>query len=275
MAGTSLGHHGVEARQFELTTLWAEKRASLHLTFATENEETHVSILFASYKSNACSLCGATKDLSGEHKIKASALRAEFGTDHMIIGRFGDATGNLKHVQSAKSAALHFTARICEPCNNARTQAADREFDRFHQAVSARIANNEDPKLFFDDERYSLGSDAYLNVFRYFAKLLCCHIADVGAPRPLRMSQFALGEASSNCIWLKIDEDWDYKQASAQLGAHQYAAHGGLVVYGHKKTGGAKGFHSTLTVGRVRYIFFSRLTSLEQLVLRICHRKSP
>ena len=46
-----------------------------------------------------------------------------------------------------------------------------------------------------------------------------------------------------------------------------------MVVYGHKKTGGATGFHSTLTIGPVRYVYFMRLGWAEQLELRLLHPK--
>jgi hypothetical protein len=218
-------------------------------------------------------LCGSPKDLTGEHKIKASALRAEFGADPMVIGRFGDPAGHLKLAQSVKSRAFHFTARICGPCNTARTQAADREFHHFHQVARVLIRQGINPKLAFNDKRYVVGSESYLNVFRYFAKLLCCHLAELGAPRPLHMSRFALGQTRINCVWLDVDEDWTFKQTLFEFGPHQYAAHGGLVVYGDKQTRFPKAFHSTLTIGPLRYIFFSRLNWFERLELRLSHRK--
>jgi hypothetical protein len=230
-------------------------------------------ITFEPYRPNACCLCGSSEVLTGEHKIKASALRAEFGADQMVIGRFDDPNEQMRPAQSVKSKALHFAARICGPCNNARTQAADREFDHFHKSASGVLAKGEDPKLIFTNERYAPGSEAYLNVFRYFAKLLCCHLAEVGAPRPRHMSRFAVGQATVNCVWLDVGEDWTYKQAYAESGPHKYASHGGLVVYGSKKTGGANAFHSTLTVGPLRYIFFSRLNWLERMELRFGHGK--
>jgi hypothetical protein len=232
-----------------------------------------VGLTFKPYKQNACCLCGSTEDLTGEHKIKASALRAEFGADRMVIGLDGNPSDQMKPVQGVKSKALRFTARMCGSCNNARTQGADREFDCFHQAARELMAKRGNPKLVFADDRYRVGSDAYLNLFRYFAKLLCCQIAEIGAPRPLHMSRFAIGQSSANCVWLDVDEDWTYKQTSAEVGPHQYAAHGGLVIYGDKKTGGANAFHSTLTVGSLRYIFFLRLNWLERLELRLGHRQ--
>nr|WP_319949499.1 hypothetical protein [uncultured Shimia sp.] len=110
-------------------------------------------------------------------------------------------------------------------------------------------------------------------MFRYFAKLLCCHIGDVQGPIPVRLSRFALSGLDANCIWLSIDRDVVHQEFSQVHGEHQYAGHGGLVVYGHKKTGSATGFHSTLTIGPVRYVYFMRLGWTEQLELRLLHPK--
>ena len=190
-----------------------------------------------------------------------------------MIGHFDQPGDPVKLAQGVKSKAFHFTSRICSQCNNVVTQPADREFDRLLVASKTLLEKGENPKLVFSEPRYIEGSDAYLNVFRYFAKLLCCHLAASEAPRPIHMSRFARGETNENCIWLNLDEDWFYKQLSSQLGISQYAAHGGLVVYGDKESGGANAFHSTLTVGRLRYIFFSRLNAFERLELRLCHPK--
>jgi hypothetical protein len=228
-----------------------------------------VGLLFEPFRSDTCCLCGATENLTGEHKIKASILREEFPISHMLIVR----PGQMKIAQGVKAKVFHFRARICRPCNSTRTQAVDREFDRFHRIAMTHISNGEDPTLVFNDIRYAAGSEHYLNVFRYFAKLLCCHIAEFGAPRPRHLSRFALGETSVNCVWLDINKDWIYSQAYANIGRHQYASHGGLIVYGKKKTNAVGAFHSSLTVGPLRYVFFSRLTWPEQLELRLLHQK--
>lgn len=225
------------------------------------------------HRQGVCCLCGSADELTGEHKIKASALRLEFGADRMMIGEFGGPKESMRVAQGVKSKVLHFGAPMCAPCNNTRTQPADNEFDLFHKTARELMVNGRDPKLVFEDKRYKVGSAAYLNVFRYFAKLLCCHLADVGGPCPRHLSRFALGQASINCVWLDVDHDWVYKQTSTEFGTHQYAAHGGLVVYGDKKTGGPNAFHSALTVGPLRYVFFSRLNRFERLELRLVHRE--
>lgn len=230
-------------------------------------------IFFEPHRMDACCLCGATGELTGEHKIKASALRAEFGTAEMAIGRSRDSDPTLRFAQGPKSKAFHFKARMCATCNSSQTQAADREFDRFHVAAKAALDAGQDPADVFGDPRYEIGSAPYLNVFRYFAKLLCCHFAESGAPRPLQLARFAIGQNSANCVFLGVDRDWTYDQLTGEYGPMQYAAHGGLVVYGHKRTGHATGFHSTLTVGPLRYTFFCRLNWPAQLVLWLRHRE--
>lgn len=228
-------------------------------------------MFFEPFRSDACCLCGSTEKLTGEHKIKASALKSEFGDAQLVIGRLGEPSERFRSAQSVKSKALHFGSKLCSPCNSARTQGPDKEFDLFHREASRLLAAGDDPKIAFDQDRYAIGSDSYLNVFRYFAKLLCCHLADSGAPRRVRMARFALGLDKRNCIWLNAREDWTYKQYRSVAGDLQYASHGGLVVYGDKWTKAATGFHSTLTIGPLQYVYYSHLTWVEQLALRFGH----
>lgn len=229
-------------------------------------------IFFEPNSMDACCLCGATENLTGEHKIKASALRSEFGQDRMTIGTDGTPEEELRHAQGPKSEQFHFKARLCRDCNSKVTQPADREFEQFHREARGLFDNGKDPMLAFKLARYTPGAAPYLNVFRYFAKLLCCHMADVAAPRRHLMTRFARGESDLNCIWLSVGEDVRFKQM-APHGVTQYAAHGGLTVYGGKDTGGANGFHSTLTVGPIRYVFYSRLNAVEQWALMLAHPK--
>ncbi|MXZ81518.1 MAG: hypothetical protein F4Z15_09225 [Gammaproteobacteria bacterium] len=228
---------------------------------------------FEPYQPDKCCLCGSPYRLTGEHKIKASALKDQFSNEGMVIGEFSHSpTYRGRYLQSAKSKALQFSARICATCNNSRTQPADREFDSFRSLINHLVKAGEDPHLVFDNDRYIEGSMSYLNVFRYFAKLLCCHLAEVKGPRPVHMAEFAIGKNDENCICLKIDYDWTYQQFQSSLGQRPYAAHGGLVVYADNREYGPNAFHSTLTIGAVQYVFYSRLTWLERLTLKNNHR---
>lgn len=68
------------------------------------------------------------------------------------------------------------------------------EFDRFHTLVSSLLSEGRNPSEVFNMAQYNLGSEAYLNVFRYFSKILCCQIAEAGGPRPLEACEFAIGK---------------------------------------------------------------------------------
>lgn len=227
-------------------------------------------VFFEAFQSDACCLCGGQGSLTGEHKIKASALRKVFGKDRMVIRSF-DGQSAPRSAQGPKSEAFHFSSRICVPCNGARTQAADREFDRFHELVSSRVSEGQDPASVFELPQYSVGTEAYLNVFRYFSKLLCCHVAQSFGPRPLDLSRFAIGLASKNVVWLHIDSDPTYQDHRDLHGEHQFASHGGLVVPVDARTKLVTSFISSLTLGEVRYQFRANLMPMAGVALKLFH----
>lgn len=212
-------------------------------------------LMFEPILAGECCLCAATGGLTGEHKIKASAIRRIFGTEAMMIGHF-DGESEPRVAQGPKSSALHFSARLCGQCNAARTQPADREFDRFHERVSARFECSQNPETLFPSEDYPSGSTVTLNIFRYFAKLLSCQIADAGGPRLPVLAAFAIGTIDFNPVKLIIKADptyQDFALLSPDLAA--LAGHGGLVV-NHDKEGLLNSFHSTLTIGPIQYVYW-------------------
>jgi hypothetical protein len=224
---------------------------------------------FAPPSTSQCCLCGSSEALSGEHKIKASALRAEFGKQGMVIGRPGE---SYRHAQSPNSKAFHFSARVCEDCNNARTQPADFAFDEFNAKASSLLKCGLDPAGVFDDPRFSLsGGHLYLNVFRYFAKLMCCHLAEMGAPFYKEIADFAIGISDANFVLLSVDADVAYQRMQERLSSASYAAHGGLIITGDKLSHAPTSFYSTLTIGPVRYCYQIRLNELGQILLSIEH----
>ena len=220
---------------------------------------------FQNFQSTGCCLCGEPNNLTGEHKIKRSALKAELGETELYVGQSGNGRCKPKFAQSTRSKHLKFKARICESCNTDKTQPADREFDNFNEITSEILSSGGDPTTVFDLPQYREGTVAYLNVFRYFAKLLCCHLAEIQAPCPIRISNFAIGRSEENYIFLDIKKDWTFEKISKQIGEIDYAAHGGLIVYGDKLSGLADGFHSTLTIGSLQYVFYIKLGNVEKL----------
>jgi len=211
--------------------------------------------MFQAIPAEECCLCGSPEKLTGEHKIKASALRRIFGNEAMVIGHF-DGTSEPRLAQGPKSRALHFDARLCGNCNSAETQPADREFDRFHEHVSERFERDPNAENFFPVSSYPDGSPETLNVFRYFAKLLTCQIAHGGGPRLPTVAAFALGMIDFNSIKLNVRADPTYCDYTRLSGDYLgFAGHGGLVV-NHTRSGELSGFHSTLTLGPIQYVYW-------------------
>jgi hypothetical protein len=229
-------------------------------------------VFFEPYSADRCCLCGSAEDLTGEHKVKASALRAIFGAEPMVIGHF-DGESEPRSAQGPKSRAFHFSAQLCLTCNSARTQPADKEFDRFHKEALRLLLAGDEPRLALALDRYRVGSQPYLDVFRYLAKLLACHIAEFGGPRSIQIGDFATGKSDFNPIKLSVDADPTYRQYSALSGEPSYAAHGGLVIMFNKRTELPTVFHSTLTLGPLRYVFFVEFGVMVGLALKLFHRE--
>ncbi|WP_164155283.1 hypothetical protein [Sandarakinorhabdus rubra] len=227
--------------------------------------------LFDPYREGHCCLCGVAAPLTGEHKVKASAIRAMFGSTRMVIGQFGGGR-TYRNAQGPKSKALHHSAGLCADCNGARTQPADREFDRLHKLALGLHAAGADPSTVFQDERYVESGEPYASVFRYFAKLLCCHMGDVHGPRPVQLSAFAIGELAQNRVFLSIDRDPNYRDWSTVSGDHAYAAHGGLAVIMDRKTELPAGIRSYLTLGPIRYRYWMEFAPIEATALAYFHQ---
>lgn len=209
---------------------------------------------FAAIDQAECCLCGSTEKLTGEHKIKASALRRIFGRNPMMIGHF-DGDSEPKLAQGPKSSNLHFKARLCEKCNTARTKPADLEFDRFHELIVKRWDGTVQPTERIPADIYPEGSVQALNVFRYFAKLLSCQIAEIQGPRLIPLAAFAIGQSDHNLVRLAIKADSTYLDVTAlSEDLSDFAGHGGLTVT-HSKDEILEGFHSSLTLGPVQYVY--------------------
>ncbi|WP_119310090.1 hypothetical protein [Cohaesibacter haloalkalitolerans] len=223
--------------------------------------------IFEPYDSTACCLCGSRSHLSGEHKIKASQLRKQFGIEPMLIGSF-DGRSKPKFAQGPKSKAFHFSAPVCVKCNSLKTQNADKAFDQFHQMASEVVACGSDPKILFSKPEWSENTNNYLDLYRFFAKQLACQIAQSNGPRFKIICDFAIGMSRINPIQLFIDRDPAIDVLPALLRNEGVAGHGGLqVCYG--SFGVVCRFGSSLTIGEMRYNFAIGLAPIVGLALRI------
>lgn len=229
-----------------------------------------VTEVFVVHSPDLCCLCGSPEDLTGEHKIKASIIRSLFSGESMMIGSFYEGD-RLRQAQSSKSKAFHFRSKICAVCNSTRTQDADLEFARFDEVARELLAQGVDPESAFDYPRYTVDSAPYLNVFRYLAKVLACHIAEVDGPRFTALVDFAIGRSNMNHVRVRMGVDNQSRFWFENTGDPEFAGQGGLRVTFSKRTGLVNGLTSSLTHGALRYEFGVDFNWVIGLLLHLRH----
>lgn len=220
---------------------------------------------------NQCWMCASAIKLTREHKIKATDIRRQFGSEPLVIGTYGDVIQNARSLQSPNSKRLKFSATICEECNTSRTQPADRSYDLFMSYVETFAKRNIHPNSIFEQSDFRRDSHNYINLFRYFAKLIGCHIAELGGPIPIHLARFASQKSARNCIWIDIGRDprFDEIQSlSPELADLRYAAHGGIIVITKQPSLHPVRFVSSRTIGPICIGFWYNLTIFEQIEIR-------
>jgi hypothetical protein len=234
-----------------------------------------VQLLLRKFSRHQCCICCSETNLTGEHKIKASVLRDEFGNVPLYIGDPND-TQQLKYAQGPKSKAFHFNAKICKNCNSNLSQQGDRAFDEFHKLAKISILENNNEywnEGIFSPPEFAPGTTKSANIFRYFSKILCCRIAESEGPVFKYLGEHSIGRFATNRIWLQTRKNPRFEQVYSEEGPSSYAAHGGLIVYAKRSNYHPTAFHSSLTIGPVQYIFWFRLHWLESLEMYYFHRK--
>lgn len=116
-------------------------------------------------------------------------------------------------------------------------------------------------------------SEQERDVFRYFAKLLCCFLAEIDGPRPKAVGAFAASLIDQNPIMLTVTEDPALAEIKRLDIATGWVAHGGLWVLFEKSKTFATKIGSRLTVGEVRYEYWIELNIVAQLELYLFHRR--
>lgn len=228
-------------------------------------------LLLRSSNSKKCWICGSSSELSREHKFKASDIRRQFGREAVVIGHESASLNEKKHAQGANSKHLKYESTICSDCNSSVTQESDRAYDKFINLIEAKGSSEAAIQQTLSDPEFAEKSQLFIPLFRYFAKRVGCHLAELNAPIPVHLSRFVAKKNNKNCIWLETRLDPSYQKMSSEFSIPdlKYAAHGGLVVM----TKGPKllpnRVYTTLTVGRIQFIFFYFYTVFEIWEMRV------
>lgn len=133
-----------------------------------------------------CWICGDPAG-TGEHKIKASDLRAVFGPvlRHRPLLLHDDQRLN-KVIGGIQAAALKSAARLCAKCNNQRTQPHDRAWQTFAEYLRGRAPLRAGQRIRPGEAFPGTRTVSLLNVHLYFVKLFGCRIVEDGVPLDLR-----------------------------------------------------------------------------------------
>jgi hypothetical protein len=216
---------------------------------------------------NVCWICGATAATTHEHKFKASSLRQHFGNERLTIQREGVA----KFAQGINSSYLKYQSKICEQCNSSTTQESDIAYDTFVANCEPYINSKDFSSKAWEQTDFREGQRLRNPLFRYFGKLLGCHLADIKAPIPTRLCRFVEKKSERNCIWLGVrrDVEFDNQRATAAPTRISYAAQGGLVIIAKKPKLFPITAHSTVTIGSTQFIYYLNFTTIEILEMRL------
>lgn len=117
------------------------------------------------------------------------------------------------------------------------------------------------------DPNCLLPPDIMIDSFRYFAKLLCCFLVEVGGPRSRTLSSFAIGWSDLNPVWLTITND-DYEKRLKDSGATGLAAHDGLKLRFDDQMLFVTSFESGLSAAGIHYEFWVQSGDLQKLELQ-------
>jgi len=231
-------------------------------------------VFFHTPELGECWICGDRGKPSREHKIKASDLRRHFGTEKLSVFGGGEDSPYIRNAQSAQSTHLKFRRPICERCNTHATQYADRAYDVLIDAVEQSDGSQDGMDAAASALLRNPFTPAASATFRYFGKLLGCHIAEAEAPIPARISAFVLGSNRINCIHLAVRADERYEQLSQLIPEPMnYAAHGGLAIVTQRSDYAVTRFVSTLSVGATKFQFEFHTNPFERLALRLNHAR--
>jgi hypothetical protein len=215
------------------------------------------------YKSDQCWICGSMENPTREHKFKSSALKETSAGQFPLYITEDIAGSKFRTAQGPKSDSLKFKATICERCNSNTTQESDLAFEELRTKLFQLSRNNIDVQKIWEDPAFQPGGKNYNPMFRYFAKLLGCHLAEICAPIPRHLSRFVRKLSERNCIWLEISSETD---------ADGVSAHGGLVIITRRPNFGPVRIHSSLTFGDIKFCFFYNWTWPERMEMSLCNR---
>jgi hypothetical protein len=131
-----------------------------------------------------CWICGNTAG-TGEHKLKASDMRSEFGSVSQKKPLYYNSKlhKNVRINSIRKSPIIKSNALICENCNTSRTSQDDRAWEAMSEYLrSGRVCLKGGSTINLQKVFPGKTKSGMLNVHLYFVKQFGCAIKEFGIP---------------------------------------------------------------------------------------------
>jgi len=148
-----------------------------------------------------CWICGEDAK-TGEHLVKASDLRSEFGQasqkEPLYIHTKNKINQKLNSIK--KGSIIKSNALICACCNNARTAPHDKAWEKLSEYIRSQKSLYSNQVIKLNKIFPGKTKTQMLNVHLYFAKLFGCAIKEFDIPIELTQFQRSIlqGEAHPN-----------------------------------------------------------------------------
>jgi hypothetical protein len=215
-----------------------------------------------------CWICGTDSDLTREHLVKSSELRrygANLGFD--VLSNDGKL---IRYAQGVKSDKLKFNSKICGPCNSSTTQRADFVYDNFIKRVSALGGTVSAVNTILSGEEFRSKSGLRIDLERYFAKLIGCHLAESKAPITKHLTKLVRSQISTSRITISAQDTSSIKGSEVLIGTgfdESRLGHGGLAVYLDARLIVPKSVLSYRSIGKSTLLFRYQFSILEKIEL--------
>lgn len=230
-------------------------------------------MFFTKLANQSCWICGATGNLSGEHKIKKTDLNKH---PKVSPGIWRGYDGQEKPIQGLNSKLLKFENSICTTCNNQTTQQADLCYDKFRNNAAETIKNALDDNLdgFELSKTSSLDNTTRIELARYFGKHIGCQINHNKFPIPRRLSSFVGGRTNKLCISVNVRTApivWK-DEPTGEIGPINGI--GGIVlIHTHKFVFWPFCYQTAYMTDGMQFIITMKLSNLEALDIWFFHRR--
>lgn len=154
-----------------------------------------------------CWWCGDRAD-SREHKWKQSEIartfgRGSYGTSVVWLTDDPIGTSRTESIRGPKATRLKFSATLCAPCNNARSQPFDRAYDLFAEYVTKKYGLLIDQGWVDLREVYGRETRTQIkNLARYYGKHIGCRVAERAGKVPADLIHFMDGvQDQAHCVY--------------------------------------------------------------------------